>query len=242
MGYCTIEDVRKTIAQSLTSATADSPDDFGSLGNLLNIGNSFDRNLVTDDTVYYYIQVADQEVDSLLSELYVTPFCEKIIFEGITEADIDNGNSYVVTSQNCPITVGDTIILKYEDGSGVHEERHEIADREGNGIYSTVDEISYYFPADSRLLKISYPEPLRYISARISSAAIYDKYFSSEASPNMSKYGDTLRNMAYNRINDIVAGRIIIHGAHRIGRRMFNPTLSDQYGIPEKGDVTGGTK
>lgn len=236
MGYCSINDIRKTIAQALTSSTADSPDDFGSLNNLINIGNSIDKNLIPDDTVEYYIQLADQEIDSLLSELYVTPFCERVNFEGVLYSNIDEYNPYIVLERNCPLSSGDVIILKYGDT----EERHEIDQIMGVGTFSTVSDINYDFPSGSRVLRLSIPSPLRFVSARIASASIYDKYFSSESSPNTSKYGEMIRGIAYDRINDIVAGRIIIHGAHRIGRRFYNSNLVDQYGTPEQGDISKG--
>ena len=46
MGYSTESDIEKTIAQSLTSATAQTTNDLGTLSNLLNIGNVFNNNLV----------------------------------------------------------------------------------------------------------------------------------------------------------------------------------------------------
>lgn len=234
MGYSTQSDVEKTIAQALTSATASSPDDFGSLQNLINIGNSLDKNLVPDDAVNYYIQLADQEIDSLLSELYKTPFCEKVNFESELYSNIDEYNPYIVLEGNCPLAAGDIIVIK----EGDIEERHVIETVEGNGIFSTVDDIDYYFSQGARVLRMSYPPPLRFISARLASAAIYDKYFSSEASPNTSKFGEILRGLAYERINDILSGKIIIHGAHRIGRRFYNPNLVDEYSLPSGGTIS----
>lgn len=228
MGYCSRVDITKTIAQALTSATADSPDDFGSLQNLINIGNTFDKNLIPDDTVDYYIQLADQEIDGLLSELYKTPFCEKVDFEGVLYSDMDEYNPYIVVEDRCPLASGDLILLKYGDIS----ERHEIDEVIGIGTFSTVSSINYFFPQGTRILRMSYPPPLRFVSARLASASIYDKYFSSEASPNTSKFGELMRGLAYDRINDIIGGRVILHGAHRIGRRFYNPNLVDEYSLP----------
>ena len=81
MGYCTENDIQKTIAQALTTATAQTTDNLGTYSNLLNVGNVLDKNLVSTSVINYYIQIADSEINGSLSELYNTPFCEKCDFE-----------------------------------------------------------------------------------------------------------------------------------------------------------------
>ena len=239
MGYSTESDIVKTIAQALTSATSQTTDGLGTLSSLLNVGNVLDKNLVTTENVNYYIQLADSEIDGTLSELYTTPFCEKCDFETELFSGIDpSNNNYIVLEKYCPLSSGDIILLT----DGTVEERHVIDEVIGGDTFSTVSEIQYSFPAGTRLLRVSYPPPLRFMSARITSANIYDKYFSSESSPNTSSYGETLRGLAYDRINDILSGVIILHGQHRIGRRFFNPNLVDQYSLPTGGTIEKGRK
>lgn len=234
MGYCNIVDITNTIAQALTSATAPTPNDFGTLSNLINIGNTLDKNLIPDATVNYYIQMSDSEIDSLLSEVYKTPFLETVTLEANLYSDVDEHNLFIVTESNCPLVAGDEVLLKYEN----NVERHIINKVEGIGVFSTVNDIGFFFPEGTRILRVAYPSPLKLISARLSAGAIYDKYFSSEASPNMSKFGETMRKLAYDSINDVLNGRIILHGQHRIGRRFYNSNLVDQYGLPREGDST----
>ena len=239
MGYSTESDIVKTIAQALTSATSQTTDGLGTLSSLLNVGNVLDKNLVTTENVNYYIQLADSEIDGTLSELYTTPFCEKCDFETELFSGIDpSNNNYIVLEKYCPLSSGDIILLT----DGTVEERHVIDEVIGGDTFSTISEIQYSFPAGTRLLRVSYPPPLRFMSARIASANIYDKYFSSESSPNTSSYGETLRGLAYDRINDILSGVIILHGQHRIGRRFFNPNLVDQYSLPTGGTIEKGRK
>ena len=83
MGYCTETDITRTIAQALTTATASTSDDLGTYSSLLNVGNTLDKNLVTTANVNYYIQLADSEIDGVLSQLYSTPFCENVDFDKI---------------------------------------------------------------------------------------------------------------------------------------------------------------
>lgn len=239
MGYSTVIDITKTIAQSLTSATAQTSDDLNTYSNLLNVGNTLDNNLVSSTTVNYYIQLADSEIDGVLSQLYSTPFCEKVDFETELYSDMDpSANLYIVIEKYCPLSSGDIVILT----DGTNEERHEIDEVIGGDTFSTVDAIQYSFAATTRVLRTSYPPPIRFVSARIASANIYDKYFSAESSPNISNFGETLRTLGYDRMNDILNGTIILHGQHRIGRRFYNPNLVDQYALPTGGSIEKGRK
>ena len=234
MGYCTENDITKTIAQALTSATSPTSDNLGTYGNLLNIGNTLDKNLVSTENVDYYIQLADSEIDATLSQLYRTPFCEKCDFEASMYSSIDEYNSYIVLESYCPLAAGDIVILT----DGTHEERHQIDAVIDGRTFSTVSEIQYLFQEDTRILRVSYPPPVRFISARLASANIYDKYFSSESSPNTSDFGKQLRELANGRLDDILNGSIILHGQMRVGRRFYNPNLVDQYNLPLGGSMS----
>ena len=239
MGYSTETDITRTIAQALTTATAQTSDDLGAFSNLLNVGNVLDKNLVTTSNINYYIQLADSEIDGVLSQLYVTPFCEKVDFETQLLSDHDtSNNNYIVLERYCPLAAGDIVLLT----DGTNEERHEISEVIGGDTFETVTDIQYSFTSGTRILRVSYPPPLRFVSARIASANIYDKYFSSESSPNTSSFGETIRGLAYDRINDILSGTIILHGQHRIGRRFYNANLVEQYALPTGGTIEKGRR
>ena len=239
MGYSTETDITRTIAQALTTATAQTSDALGTTSDLLNIGNTLDKNLVTTANVNYYIQLSDSEIDGVLSQLYATPFCEKVNFETELYSDLDpSNNNYIVLEKYCPLAAGDIIILT----DGTNEERHEVSEVIGGDTFETVTDIQYSFTAGTRILRVAYPPPIRFISARIASANIYDKYFSGESNPNASKFGETLRELAYDRLNDILNGTVILHGQHRIGRRFYNPNLVDQYSLPSGGSIEKGSK
>jgi hypothetical protein len=238
MGYCTENDVEKIIAQALTTATADTPNDFGTFSNLMNIGSNLDKNLISTDTVNYYIQLADSEIDAALSELYETPLGEKCNLETVLYSSVDEYNPYIVLERPEPLAAGDIVLLVYTDSNDVlHEERHEIDEIVGIATFSTVSEIQYLFPENTRILRVSYSPPIRFVSSRLAAGAIYDKYFSGESSPNTSSFGATMREKAQARLNDILTGTIILHGQHRIGRRFFNANLVDQYALPKGGVI-----
>jgi len=229
MGYCNKIQIQNIIAQALTTA---SPNDLSRPVDLLSIGNTFDTNVIPDDVVDQYVTWADEEIDAAFSELYTTPFCEAADFETPLLADINEYNPYVITSKRCPFNLGDTIILTDSE----HEERHtidEIVNDVDRNVFGTEEVISYYFLAEfTRVIRVKFPTPITLMSTRLSAANIYDKYFASQSSPNESKFGQYLRAQARQDINNVLNGRTILYGQHRIGRRFYNATLVDRYGLP----------
>ena len=237
MAYSNIQLITRVIAQALTTA---SPSDLDAPVDLINIGNTFDTNVIPEETVYQYIIWADEEINASMSELYTTPFCELADFETPLLADINEYNPYIITCKRCPFNIGDNIILS-EDG--YYEERHvidEIINQTDENVFGTEDAITYPFKADlTRVVRVKYPEPITIMSARSAAASIYDKYFASQSAPNESKFGQFLRSLVRQDTNNILNGRTILHGQHRIGRRFYNPTLVDRYGLPKSvGDET----
>lgn len=229
MGYCTIAEVDKILANALTSAT--NPQSSGRRNNL-QIGAVRDKNNISNDIVNQYIQWSGHEIDSHLSELYKTPLCELADFESTLFADLTEYNSYIILEQNCPLAAGDIFIIT----DGVFEERHEIDEALGDGIFSTVDAISYPFEQGTRILRVKFPDPIPFICSKLAAANIYDKYFAAQVSPNITDYGKLLREQARQKLNDIRNGGTVLHGVKRIGRRFYDPTLRDQYELPRGGD------
>ena len=170
----------------------------------------------------------------MLSELYDTPLSEMIDIDSTLYSDIDaEYNPYIVFERVFPLSPGDQIIIK----QGEHEERHVIDEIISSTVFSTEEPIQYLFTAGARVVRVTYPNPIRWISARMAGANLYDKYFSAEASPNTSEFGNKLRDIATNDLNSILNGTIILHGQFRIGRRFFNSNLVDQYGLPQGGSL-----
>lgn len=233
MGYSSITDVTNILAQSLTSATSQT-DAFNTTENLLNVGNVLNNNLITNDTVNAYIQMADREIDGMLTQLYKTPLEEVANWEGNLYSDLTEYNDYIILEETAPLSPGDIILLV----SSPHQERHQIDEIIAYNMFSTVDPIQYEFPVGTRIIRVSYPDPIRFISARKAAATIYDKYFSAESSPGTSTFGQVLRDIARQQIDNILNGRTILHGIHRIGRRFANSNLIDQYNLPIGGEST----
>lgn len=226
MQYCTYSDVDGIIAQSMTSAT----DPTGQTKrNLLLIGKVRDRNLIPDSTVDQYIRWASQEIDAFLSEMYQTPFSPVVQFETTLASEVSEYNSYLVLTKDGSINPGDHIKLQYAD----QIENVTISEVIGDGIYSTNEAITYPFPAGSRFLHVEFAYPIHWIAVRLAAANIYDKFFAAQASPDKTEYGTAIRRQARSKINEILNGRTILHGVHRIGRRLYDPYIDDQYGLPD---------
>lgn len=229
MGYSTVILVERILAQALTSS---SPQDLVAPVDLLKIGNTRDSNLVPESIVEQYILWADEDINAAVNELYKTPLCEKADFETVLYSDINEYNQYIITEKGCPWYPGDIIILN----DGINEERHiirEVVDLINRNVFLTEEPIIYHFKAsNTRVIRIKYPEPVTLISARLAAANIYDKYLMSQSAPNKSEYGQYLRQLARVDLNNILNGRTILHGEHRIGRRFYNANLVDRYSLP----------
>jgi len=229
MGYTNRTLVERTLANTLTSA---SPASLGTPVDLIRIGNTLDFNVVDDAVVDQYIQWADEEINSAISELYVTPIDRQSDYETTLLSDINVYNDFIITTDAAPFDIGDTVILT----NGVNTEMHTIAailDDVTQNIFQTYTPISFGFLAsNTRVVRVKYSDPITLMSSRLSAANVYEKYFMAEASPSQSEYGKWLRGLVSADINNILNGRTILHGQHRIGRRFYNPTLRDQYSLP----------
>lgn len=229
MGYTNTKAIELRIAQSLTTAA---PSSLDAPVDLLQIGNVLDSNLVPQATVDQYIAWADEHIDSVLSQLYLTPFCEVADFETCLYANIDSYNDYVVLEHPCGLNIGDIIELR----SGSVFERHIIADvidEQNRNIFSTSEPIDFAFQAGTRVIRLKYPNPISLISASLAAAFIYDRYFMAQADVNESEFGKYLRKQAEQQLNNILEGRTILHGVRRIGRRLYNPNIPSQYGLED---------
>lgn len=226
MGYCTVTDIDGVLAQALTSAT--DPQN-NSRRDLLQIGRVRDKNVVSDSVVRDYIRWAGHEIDATLSQQYATPICQIADFESTLFSDVSEYNSYIVLEKDCPLATGDVVLLISSD----IEEIHTVDEMLGEGLFSTLEPIQYEFPSGSRIIRIKYPDPLPWICARLAAANIYEKYFAAQVGPQSSEYGTLLRNLGRQKLNDVLNGRAILHGVHRIGSRFYDPTLTSQYGLHE---------
>jgi len=181
-----------------------------------------DTNQVNEDIVDQYIAFSDSEINADISTLYKTPLTELADFETTLAASVDEYNNYVITTDASPFYVGDSIVIS----DGVHEERHiiiEIIDPVDMNVFETDESIGFAFQAGARVIRVGYPNPIPFISARFSATNIYEKYFMAQSSPAESDYGALFRKEANQSIVDILSGSTILHGQYmaKIFHRLY---------------------
>lgn len=229
---------------------------------LIDIGNTRDTNRVLDATVEYYINLADSQIDGILSQQYFTPFGKCAHGEWLLDEDLNAvavagtdvaGTDIVAdTSGNVTTTEGNVIevstavnlipgdeIVLHDDLTGDEEVLIVLAIVDQNTFTTTTD-VEGIFLADSgvRIIRLRFPPPLNQISARYAASFIYDKYFAAQAQPNTSDYGKEMRTVAMGQLNDVLNGKIIIKCAGRRGDMFGNPWLDDTYAHRDRGYST----
>ena len=232
--YCTINDVEKTLAQTLTTASPDSVLT-GLPGKLTSIGKKLKLGLIDEDNVYYYIRNASSHIDAALSQQYVTPLREKVHTSTTLAADLDEYATTISVVDYLDFVQGDIIYIT----DGTNEERHEVESITDNEITTVDSIINFYVASNTRILNIKFPDPIPFICARLACAAIYDKYARAQSEPSKTEYGNTLREEARAELNNIREGRTILEGIARKGWRFANPNLVARYTV--KGSVESDT-
>lgn len=263
MGYSTVDEVDLILAQALTSSTPLAPST--SRVKLIDIGNTRDTNRVPDATVEYYINLADSQIDGILSQQYFTPFDKCAHGEWLLDEDLnavavsgtevagtdvlaDTSGTVTIAAANIievstavNLIAGDEIVL-HDDLTG-DEEILIVLEIVDQNTFTTTTDVEGIFLADNgvRIIRLRFPPPLNQISARYAASFIYDKYFAAQAQPNTSEYGKEMRTVAMGQLNDILNGKILIKCGRRRGGMFDNPWLDTAYGAaaPWKGFDTG---
>lgn len=227
MGYSSIGVVEVFLAQALTSARPDSS--FEKI-KLINVNNVRDFNRIPDDVVEFFISESDSQIDSVLSQQYRTPLKKCPNGQWSLDAPISEYNQIVELNDATNLIAGDEIVIR-DDDTG-NEEFHTVDRIIDQYSFTTVDPIVTNFSGDDvRVIRLQFPPPLSRISGMFAAAQIYNKYFSAQASPNVSEYGTALRNQAMGHINDILNGKTILKCQLRVGDRVANPWLDSNYSL-----------
>jgi hypothetical protein len=227
MGYASPALVERIITQSLTSATQPT---LTGKGNLINFGNTLDKNLITDEIMNQHINIADTFINSALSVLYKTPLKEIADLECKMAVDVDayNGELYLISPQANVFVPGDVVVVI----DGVFEEKHVVNSILSDNTLMLDSNLSGFYSAETtRILRVRFPDPVPNTSARLAAASIYERYFGAQSTVQTSEFAKTLRNQAKIDLNNILNGRAVLHGQHRIGDRFLNSNLKDRYGL-----------
>jgi hypothetical protein len=237
MAYSDIYDVQTILSQSLTSGSTPTASVGGTTpGKLTQIGRQLALNVIPPDQVEYYIRLADAHINAALSQQYVTPLFELSDIEMGLLDDISEYNDVIVLTNAAALSAGDRLLFF----NGINQEHHRIKTVSFDGTVTLKQPIDGTFAASStRVLRVKFADPIPYLSARLAAAAVYDKYFSAQADPDKSQYGELVRKEAVSELNNIREGRTILHGVDRIGWRFANPNLIDRYNMKGSFDQDG---
>lgn len=234
MGYCTVNDFKATIAQSLSTgspnpASLDKPAKLSDLGKQLNLTapNGSSVGTYSLDDVLYYIRQASSMVDAALSQQYVVPLH---VIARTQMRLLNDINEYALTFKVSAVEnlmEGDQIVLVQRSV----DEKLEIESIDSEGYVTTVVPPENDYDATiARVLLVKFPDPIPYITAKLACAMFYDKYAKAQNEPSKSEYGDILRKEAIAELNNIREGRTILD-ADRIGSRFVNPSLYARYAL-----------
>lgn len=226
MGYATRQEVILTLANVMTSGNP-APGPSG-LMPVTSIGKSI-TDTVPDDVLYQFIRYADQNIDASLSSIYRVPF--ERVNEGTYRLglDITAGDDDAVLQDATKFIVGDLVLVR--DDVNWQEVTVSAIPSETTLTFST-PLVKSYLAVDTTVERIRYPDPIPKISARLSAAAIYDKYFAAQVEGNQSDFGKVLRDLAYMDVNQVLSGaiRLQIQDANMfMGRRYYNHALGDVF-------------
>jgi len=233
MGYSNSIQVDMILGQALTAARAENAE-FGVQLKLWEVGHVRDTNIIPNDIVNYYISLGDNQIDGILSQQYYTPLRKCVQGQWDLDADINEYNQTIEISDTSALNPGDDVIIKnLNNGDEYEDVVLEVVDQHS---FSVIGPITIFFEGDNIVVKrIQYPAPINQISARYAAAFIYDKYFSAQNSPNVSDYGNKMREICIGQLNDILNGRVILKNQMRVGDHWGGPWNEDTYALRDRG-------
>lgn len=231
MGYCTVSEVDKVLAQALTSARPDTP---GERFKVWEIGHVRDTNRIPDEVVNQYIDFGDSAIDGILSHQYVTPLNKVAWGEWALDADINEYNQQIELSDATNLVVGQTIVIR--NNLTGDEETHTVASVINQFTVTVEQPILTPFEGEGIVvMRIQFPPPINQVSARYASSFIYDKYFAAQSAPDVSDYGNKMRDWSMGQLNDVLNGKVILENQRRVGDRFGGPNLDDLYQVRDRG-------
>jgi hypothetical protein len=231
LGYTNLPLIKALIANSLMSKTEDTIDQ---LGDVLNIGNTIDYNLVTPTLLATFAQDARMDIDAKLSGLYVTPLrkvadlevtllASTTLHDNASNANPSDGSSgpsvtdsMLLSSEASALSPGDWLIIT--DGDQKENVQVDSVLLSTAGVTVTVTAFifgTYLVGPTTRVVRFDYPAAIKFIATRLTTANLFDKLFTAQADKNESQYGKFFRQLARQQLNDILAGATVLHGQRR---------------------------
>jgi hypothetical protein len=190
------------------------------------------RDKLTSQKARRYIRYAQEQVDARLRAVYVCPLRRTKTLETTITEDISSGS-------NVSIKVNDGNIFSYYDVVEIRDqlqiEETEVKDLiDSKTIQVNTLSNNYSINDGTTISILEFPDPIPLITARLACATAFDELFASEQAPDLSNYGKTQRDMAFNALDSILDGTILLFGQEYMGRRFIRAPLFDAISNPVK--------
>ena len=226
MGYSNKQEVILAIANALSEGNPAGP---GVLMPITSIGQSITDTL-PESQIYQYIRWADMNIDAALSDIYMIPLKRVNLGTFSLAMDVTAGDTYILVQDNTRFIEDDVILIRNTITS---QEVTVLGMPDQYRIDLTGPVTNSYLSVDATVEKIGYPDPIPKVSARLAAAHIFDKHFAAQVEGNQSDFGKLLMTWAYNDLNQVLAGTILLKvpdATMYTGRRFYNAALDDAYG------------
>lgn len=225
MGYATKQEVTQALANALTEGN---PADPGIPFPMTSIGHSI-TDTVPDEELEQYIRWADSNIDAAVSSVYVVPLSRVNLGSFALAMDVTAGDNYCILYDTTRFNPGDVVLIR-NDSSWQELTIDDVPSKSRLNFTGPIS--SSYLAVDTNIERISYPDPIPKVSAKLAAAHLYDKHFAAQQEGNQSEFGNKLRKAAYAELNQVLSGaiRLSITDASRLrGRRYYNPALDDVF-------------
>ena len=230
MAYATLDDMRALLPENIT------------IGNLTGVNvMAPKRDTIPLEVAKRYLTFASQLVDSRLSTLYRVPLNRVVEARSPITHNMLPGSTDVMVQDVTPFRIGACVRLKDTNGQDVSQVK-DIPEKfnEGVGLLCNLHHLTLVTPtinaydpgSDAIVEMIVYPDPVTPMTAKFAVSLMFDKLYTSTASPDMSNYGKSLRNQAREDLDAILTGQTRLKGQEFIGRRFVRQTLYDGFKIP----------
>jgi hypothetical protein len=168
-----------------------------------------------------YISLASQQIDSRLSPVYQPPLKRIKIHETELLGGVAKKGTIISVADHGPFTVGSLLRITDNAGTDLYSV-YDISDdpaQMGKVTISPGAVRDYTLGKDPLISLLEYPDPIPLICARLAVAMMIDRLFVAEQSPDVSNYGESLRQQSGVDIDLILTGQIRLHGQTHEGSR-----------------------
>jgi hypothetical protein len=227
MGYCTVDDMRRMLPEKVQigSNNIGTPSVPGRPGN-----QGSTRSNISPQQAEYYIEYASSWLDARLRPFYACPLRRIKVYETLSLSDITSGALVTIHVEDSGSFIRG-LLVRIQDKNNM-----EIATVTDVPTLTTfiVDRVvgNYLSSDETKVSIIKYPDPIPLITVQMAVSFVLDRLWMSEQSPDSSKYGTTMRNLARAQIENILSGEVLLFGQEMTGRRFVRGSLFDAYKSP----------